>query len=461
MAIRNFMGGYGPSVPPLPLVVQSGLAILRIDGPMMMGWGWQDPECVAATIDKAATDQSIRTLLLDMNCPGGSAFGTADLEGAAKRYKASGKRLCAIAHDQLCSSAYWLGSYADEIVATHSAMVGSIGTIMTLYDDSQRFATEGVRPVVIELPGTMKRMGLPGVPITAEHEARTRATLAIHNATFRNAVAMNRGIAPESIDAMGGAAFIAAEALQNKLIDRVVDYREYVAELMNQSNNGPASVSAENAANVAAPENQTMPETKPPSNPQAVNMTEEEMRQKFPDIVAGIEAKAKASVNSEAPAEPAAESEEEPAMPPENRTQAQAAQNAATLAELKAIAPNDLQFAVDCYEAGMTIAQAKLIYSRTAKPENKAATPAPGRGVSRPVAPRQPSNEGPGSWEDAVQHVMTRDRCKRGKAITTAAHEFRDLHAAYVENQRRPENQVVLMEQNARSTRVTAADANV
>lgn len=449
----------GPSVPALPLVVQSGLAVLRIDGPMFMGGWWNDPEVIAATLDRAAADSAVRILLIDANCPGGSAFGTSDLEHAAKRFRASGKKLCVIAHDQCNSSMYWLASYANELVATHSAMVGSIGTIMTIYDDSQRYQQEGVRPVVIELPGIHKRVGMPGVPVTAEHEARLRQSLEVHQQAFRDAVAANRKLSPEAITNLGGASLIAKEALAAGLIDRIVDYREYVAQLTQEAANGPAQASAENLAPPL--ETPIMPEAQKPTAtnaaPSALNMTEEEIRQKFPDLVASIEAKAKTAAKSEGMAP--AEEEEEPAAPTENRRAAPAATNqAATIEELEALAPNDAKFVLDCHKAGMTLNMAKLVYERLPKaPANSA--PAAGRGVERPLGVR-PANggDGPANFDQAVTLIMNRDHIKRGAAIKAAAREFRDLHEAYVENLRKPENQVQLMESGRGGQRATRAD---
>lgn len=457
---RNSMYGQVFAAPPaLPLVVQSGLAILRIDGAMMMGgWGYCDPEQVCAAIERAADDQAIRTLLLDFHCPGGTAFGTSDLEAAAKRYNATGKRLCAIAHDCCCSSAYWLASFADEIVATHSAMVGSIGTIHTLYDDSQRFATEGVRPVVIELPGTMKRIGIPGVPITAEHEARLKQSLAIHQANFRDAVAANRGISPESIDALGGASMLAAEALPVGLIDRIVGYRDYVAELMSQASKAPAEPSAENAAVIPTEIIMSAPETKTPAAPVGpLNMSEDEMRQKFPDVVAAIEAKAKAGAKSAMEPDPEADPEAE--KPEDKAPDAPAnAARPATMNELKLIAPNDAAFVLDCLEVGATLPVARKMFERisagnkTTTTENR-----PGRGVATPIQTRPSAKvDGVNSWEDAVQHVMQRDKCKRYTAIGTAAREFRDIHAAYVTALRA--NPVNLADGEGGSQRATASD---
>ncbi len=80
-------------------------------------------------IKELAADFSIKSIILDINSPGGAVTGT---ELAADAVYAANKRKPVVAYvDPLCASAaYWIGSQAGTIVAaTRAADIGSIGVL--------------------------------------------------------------------------------------------------------------------------------------------------------------------------------------------------------------------------------------------------------------------------------------------------------------------------------------------
>ena len=118
----------------------------------------------------AARDSTIDAILLVIDSPGGTSAGTEDLASevaAAARQKPT----WAFVEDLAASAAYWIGSQASRLVANNrTALVGSIGTFIGLYDFSAHAAMQGVRPVVIK-SGAFKASGFPGTQITPEQTA--------------------------------------------------------------------------------------------------------------------------------------------------------------------------------------------------------------------------------------------------------------------------------------------------
>ena len=84
---------------------------------------------------QALADPKVKAILLDVDSPGGVADGVKTL--ADQILAARGQKpIVAFAHGQMCSAAYWLGASADRVMADDTAMVGSIGTVMTHTDRS-------------------------------------------------------------------------------------------------------------------------------------------------------------------------------------------------------------------------------------------------------------------------------------------------------------------------------------
>lgn len=182
-------------------------------------------------IRQAAADPTVSGILLAIDSPGGTVAGTADLAAdvAAARRK---KPVWAHVDDLGASAAYWLASQADQVFANSpTALVGSIGTIMTVYDVSKAAEAEGVRPVVFAT-GPLKGTGTPGTPITDEQRAYMQGLVDDVQTHFDAAVRKGRGLSAAELAAVRtGAVFPAAEAKQLRLIDGIQPLDKTLAAL--------------------------------------------------------------------------------------------------------------------------------------------------------------------------------------------------------------------------------------
>lgn len=172
-------------------------------------------------IRQAAADDSVSGILLAFDSPGGTVAGVADL---AADVRAAAKRKPVWAHvdDLTASAAYWVASQADAIYANSAtALVGSIGTIMTVYDASKAADAEGIS-VRVFATGPLKGAGTPGTEITSEQAAYFQRMVDATQAHFDAAVRQGRGMSASDLAAVrSGGVWLADEAIGLKLIDGI------------------------------------------------------------------------------------------------------------------------------------------------------------------------------------------------------------------------------------------------
>ncbi|MBK8434507.1 MAG: S49 family peptidase [Chloroflexi bacterium] len=96
---------------------------------------------IKAQLREAMANPSVGRILFDVDSPGGSVEGVAEL--ASEIVAARGKKpMTAVANGLMASAAYWIGSAADEIVVTPSGMVGSIG-VLAVHEEMSGLAGAG------------------------------------------------------------------------------------------------------------------------------------------------------------------------------------------------------------------------------------------------------------------------------------------------------------------------------
>src|SRR6185436_13049667 len=138
----------------------------------------------------AAADPSIKTILLLIDSPGGTIAGTAEL---ADSVAAANKIKPVIAHadDQMASAAYWIASQCRMITSNRTALVGSIGTYVEVYDTSKMYENAGVKVHMIST-GPHKGALVDGTPVTDDQLAEVQKLVDSLNRHFLAAVSAGR-----------------------------------------------------------------------------------------------------------------------------------------------------------------------------------------------------------------------------------------------------------------------------
>ncbi|MBQ2862610.1 MAG: signal peptide peptidase SppA [Clostridia bacterium] len=186
------------------------------------------------TIDALIGDVTNRALLLYINSPGGEVTATDELSRAIARYKSETQRpVYAYFGDVAASGAYWIGSFADKIIASKFTTTGSIGvTYGTHIEISELLEKLGV--TVTELTaGDNKAMGSMYSPLTDEQKAMYTEQLCEMHELFIEVVATNRGLEKSNVrEIADGRTFLASKALEYKLIDAIGYFEDAQAALI-------------------------------------------------------------------------------------------------------------------------------------------------------------------------------------------------------------------------------------
>lgn len=188
------------------------------------------PGSIAKAVTDAGNDESVKAIILHIDSGGGPTPGITECWKAI--YAVRGKKpIVAQVANQCGSAAYWLASACDEIAATESATVGSIGVYMAHDDVSKMLDTLGVKRTYIQA-GEFKTEGAPEEPLSDEAKAHFQEYVDDFMGQFAGDVAKGRSVTPATVtgESYGqGRAFIAGRALKRGMIDKVRPLSETLA----------------------------------------------------------------------------------------------------------------------------------------------------------------------------------------------------------------------------------------
>ena len=227
------VSGGGIAVLPLyGVVTQRGNMVDDVSGP-----GSVSTQKFAAALRQALADDSVSQILIDIDSPGGSVYGVAELADEIVTARAQ-KPIIAIANSLAASAAYWIGCSASEFYVTPGGEVGSIGVWQAHFDYSQALATDGVKPTLISA-GKYKVEGNPYAPLDAEAHAFMQSRVDDYYLAFCKGVAHGRGLPIAQVrNGMGqGRVLGAIEALANSMVDGIATFDEAVAKLRRLTKN--------------------------------------------------------------------------------------------------------------------------------------------------------------------------------------------------------------------------------
>lgn len=177
-----------------------------------------------------AADESVDSVILHIESPGGTVAGTRELAEAVRDFP---KPIHAFIEDLCASAAYWIASQADTISINPSGLAGSIGTYAVVEDLSEAASMNGVKVHVVKA-GKFKAMGAPGTEITDEQLAELQRIVDSHNEMFVSAVESGRKMSRGQVISLAdGRMHPASEAVTLGLVDFVRSMETLVEELSN------------------------------------------------------------------------------------------------------------------------------------------------------------------------------------------------------------------------------------
>ena len=189
-----------------------------------------DSETIVSEIETANSSPEIKAIILQIDSNGGSPVAGEEIANALKR---SPKPTVALIRGGGLSAAYWSATGADTIIAAANAEVGSIGVTSSYLDQTKHNSQSGYTWNGIST-GEYKDMLNSNKSLTPKERDIVAHELGIIFANFVRTVNENRHLAIEasSSELTTGVAFIAPEALEKRLIDKIGDKetaREYLS----------------------------------------------------------------------------------------------------------------------------------------------------------------------------------------------------------------------------------------
>ena len=182
----------------------------------------------------------VDSVVLDIDSPGGSTSLIAET-AAEIRAAREIKPIVAVANTMAASAAYWLGAQANEMVATPSGLVGSIGSYLVHEDVSGALEDAGVKVTHI-FAGKYKTEGNPAEPLSDEARAYAQSVVDENYGDFLADVAKGRGATVATVrDSYGeGRVLTARNALEAGMVDRVESIEHTLARLTSPEPARPA-----------------------------------------------------------------------------------------------------------------------------------------------------------------------------------------------------------------------------
>lgn len=183
--------------------------------------GGTSTEKVGQQIDAFAADPNVKAIVLDVDSPGGSVYGVAELADKI-RAVAKDKKVIGVANSEAASAAYWLISQCSEVVVSPNAQVGSIGVYMMHRDISEALKIAG-QTITLVSAGERKVAGHSYGPLDPVGREVIQSSVDGYYDKFTKAVARGRGRAQSTVqNGFGRGAMVQAEqAVDEGMADKI------------------------------------------------------------------------------------------------------------------------------------------------------------------------------------------------------------------------------------------------
>jgi len=175
----------------------------------------------ANLIRKAREDKEVRALVLRVDSPGGSPFGSELVRRELELTRAAGKPVVVSMGNVAASGGYWISMTADEIVADEATITGSIGVFALLPKADRTLAKLGVHPAGVATTW-LRNAEDPRLPLDPRLAQLVQTSIDHTYHDFTTKVAVARKTTPEKIEAVAqGRVWTGAQAKERGLVDTI------------------------------------------------------------------------------------------------------------------------------------------------------------------------------------------------------------------------------------------------
>jgi protease-4 len=182
----------------------------------------------AELVRKARNDDSIKAIVLRVNSPGGSAFGSELVRRELELTRAAGKPVVVSMGDVAASGGYWISMASDEVMADAATVTGSIGVFALLPTADKALDKLGVHTAG-NTTTWLAGAGDPRRPLDPRFVEVLQSSINHVYADFTTRVAQARKTTPDKIDAVAqGRVWTGAQAKERGLVDTLGSYRDAI-----------------------------------------------------------------------------------------------------------------------------------------------------------------------------------------------------------------------------------------
>ena len=176
---------------------------------------------LARQMRRAAEDDGVRAIILQIDSPGGGLSASDVLYNEVLAVKKAGKPVVALVISLAASGGYYIASPCDYIIATPTSMVGSIGAIMLHFEIKDLLNRLGIKAESFK-SCVMKDVGSPFRAMEEEERRYLQAILDEAHRKFVAAVAGGRSLSEEDVRRLAdGRIFFADEAQARGLVNQI------------------------------------------------------------------------------------------------------------------------------------------------------------------------------------------------------------------------------------------------
>ena len=210
----DYGGGFGDKI-----------AVVDLEGVIV------EAKPLVTQLRKYGNDDSIKAIILHINCPGGGAAATQEIYAAVKRIRdQKKKRIVASIETVGASGAYYVATGTNKIFADPSSIVGSIGVIAQWYNYGDLIHWAKLKDETLKA-GELKDAGSPTRPMTPQERQYLQGLIDDMHQQFIKDVAEGRKMKIEEVRPIAtGRVWTGEQAAPLKLVDQLGDFQTAVED---------------------------------------------------------------------------------------------------------------------------------------------------------------------------------------------------------------------------------------
>jgi len=230
---------------------QGRTAMISIQGGMVQRAEWWHEyvglpsyEAINQALAAASADESVDSILLNLDSPGGMVSGIDSVTDTMARID---KPIIGYTDGVMASAAYWIGSNTDMLVSSRLATVGSVGAIVIRQDITQMLEKAGIKMEIYRAGDNKARMN-PFEDMREEDKEHLQSSLDESYSAFLDQVAIGRKgkVSRQGLEELTeyGRTFSGKTAYAKNLVDynaSLIEVLEQMDETINNNDQNPMS----------------------------------------------------------------------------------------------------------------------------------------------------------------------------------------------------------------------------